>query len=85
MIRNPVNAILNYNYFCMNFNLEFIKECWAHDPHLQNWLSHKFKQVYDAKGTAVIPFFMMELDSDNQVLFIKWINNNYVAFNYLKD
>ena len=85
MITNPINAIINYTYFCMNFTYKFIEKCWADEPEQIPHLNEKFNEVYNRRGTAVIPFFMCELDAENQQKLAKWINENYVGFSHLQD
>lgn len=80
MVTNTTNAIINYTYFCMNFTKDFIHKCWADEPEMINHLSSKFIEVYNRRGTGVVPFFMCELDRENQIKLSKWINKNYVGF-----
>lgn len=85
MVTNATCAIINYTYFCMNFSSSFIAKCWADEPEKIPHLAHKFNGVYEKRGTAVIPFFMIELDSRNQFKLSKWINENYAGFPHLQD
>jgi len=83
MITNPVNTVINYNYFCLNFNDNFIEKCWVDDPDLAQHLREKFHGLYQTRGTGVIPFFMCELSFHNQERLAKWINENYILFSHL--
>ncbi len=85
MITKPINAIINYTYFCLNFSSNFIDKCWANEPEKIMHFAHKFLEIYQLKGTGVIPFFIAELDTQNQVKLSNWINENYVAFPHLQD
>jgi len=85
MITNPVNAIINYTYFCLNFSSNFIAKCWADEPEKISHLANKFTEIYQRKGTGVIPFFIAELDVQNQTKLSNWINENYVGFPHLQD
>lgn len=81
MVKNKYYAVINYNYFCFNFNYNFIEKCWKDDPHLIDHLKKKFDDAYERDGAVgSIPRFMTELDRDNQIKFSKWINENYKGF-----
>jgi hypothetical protein len=83
MIQNPINAMINFNYFMLNFNSDFIAKCWKYDPNMIVHLEEKFAELYKRKETALFPFFFCELSTDRQIELSKWINDNYLAFKHL--
>lgn len=80
MIKNCINSIINWNYFCLNFSHNFIEKCWADEPDMIRHLEEKFLELYKRKGTALFPFFFSELSRENQEKLAKWVNENYLAF-----
>ena len=85
MISNPINTVINWNYFCLNFSSNFIKKCWSDDIFLAEHLEEKFHSIYVIRGTGLMPFFFSELSRDNQIKLIKWVNENYCSWPDLKD
>lgn len=64
---NNIESTLNFIYFCSNYSHDFIDKAFNSD--LANHLKSKF--------TGDITKFMRELSFDNQVILLKWIEENY--------
>jgi hypothetical protein len=79
-IKHPINSVINWNYFCLNFRHDFIEQCWKGMPRNIDHFKQKFSDIYDRKGTALMPFFFSELDRYNQEKLINWVNENYISF-----
>lgn len=74
----PIEAMLNFTYFCSNYPSNFIEECWKDNPHMMGHLQNKFNEIYDVKAQPrEVLRFVFELDEDNREKFLTWIHKNY--------
>lgn len=81
MVTTKTNAVINFNYFCFNYNSDFIRKVWVNDESMQKHLTDKFAEAYDSSGPrGVMIKFFTELDQDNQRILVNWVNENYVGF-----
>lgn len=85
-ISNPTNACINLMYFFTNFPSNFIQKCWEDEPIIIDHLKTKFNSFCEQYGSNVgIHKLFYELDRDNQLKLIDWINENYTSFSDLLD
>ena len=75
-------SILNFCYFTANFPPKFIEECWGKDhwlvDHLKSKLNSQSNSAFVDKGGFMN--FFMDLDRENQIKLMDWIDENYLAF-----
>ena len=84
MVRGSVNTVINWNYFCLNFSSDFIRKCWIGDERMIKHLKERFNEIYERRGTLLMPLFFTQLDAKNQVKLVKWVNDNYLSWPDLK-
>jgi len=81
------NAIINFCFFAANFPHDFIQQCWKDEPHLIEHLKEHFASKSDGvciDSGAFLKFYF-ELSRNNQRKLAKWITENYLAFQDLKN
>ena len=72
------SPIRMWNYWCANFENDFIQRAWADNPNLAHHLQNKFDSYYDAVGSyGVMNKFYLNLSSDNQEILENYVLNNY--------
>lgn len=69
MVTNKKFAVRNFVYFCMNFPHDFIKKVWEGKQLEIDHYTKKWDAAYKKHATGALPFFFVELDSENQDLF----------------
>lgn len=73
-----INAIQKWNFYCYNFEYDFIERAWIDEPFLARHLRSKFNALYERYGAmGVMPAFYAELDSNNRVKLLTYIMNHY--------
>ena len=71
-------AIQKWNFYCYNFEHNFIQKVWGNDTLLADHLQEKFNALYQHYGAmGVMPSFYAELDSNNKVKLLTYILENY--------
>lgn len=71
-------AIQKWNFYCYNFEPNFIEKVWADETLLAAHLRSKFNALYHHYGAmGVMPAFYAELDNDNKVKLLEYILENY--------
>ena len=76
-----VKAMLNFAYFCSNYDPFFIELAWKNHPDDIRYLKSKFSKCYaSAKAVGAVVRFVHELDETNQQILLDWIDKNYTAF-----
>ena len=80
-MKNTHKACINLMYFMANYPYDFINKCWNDEPWLMNHLIEKFNG-YCKNETTLTGFsrFFYNLDTENQVKLLTWIEENYLAF-----
>lgn len=76
------NSIINFCYFTGNFPHNFINQVWKDEKLLANHLNSKFDDFVKREnvGYASYNVFMkwfFDLDEDNKLKLINWIDQNY--------
>ena len=72
-----IQAIQKWNFYCYNFEYNFIKKVWG-DTMLAEHFQSKFNALYEKYGAmGVMPAFYAELDSTNKVKLLEYILENY--------
>ena len=74
-----IDPTINFAYFTMNFQHDFIKKCWSDDSLLSDHLQSKFNSkaengVINAGGFMS---FYMELTDENKKKLNEWVMANY--------
>lgn len=71
-------AIQKWNFYCYNFEYNFIEKVWADETSLAKHLRDKFNALYHHYGAmGVMPAFYAELDNNNKVKLLTYILENY--------
>lgn len=84
-MKNTDKSIINFAYFTANFPHNFIKKCWGNGviaDHIREKLQAKREGGFISMGSFMK--FFMELDTENKEKLTQWVNENYLAFDYLK-
>ena len=68
---NKHRTILNFAYFNTNHHYKWEEKCFKGDTHIIN--KYRNSDMTPAR-------FMLELDRENQLKMINWIQENYLAF-----
>ena len=75
MGKSPIEL---WNYWCANYDYQFIQKAWADNPNLAQHLQNKFDSYYDAVGPyGVMNMFYLNLDSTNQKILEDYVLHNY--------
>jgi len=80
-----MNKTINWMYFLYNFPHDFIKKCWESNPRLIEHMEAKLSAARHIEGKNYVSSgamcrFFMDLDRDNQLILLNWVNINYKAF-----
>lgn len=72
------DAIEKWNYWCANYQPDFIERAWAHDKNLAKHLRGKFDDYYDSVGPyGVMLKFYLNLSGKNQAILADYVMNNF--------
>lgn len=72
------DAIEKWNYWCANYQPDFIERAWAHDKNLAKHLRGKFDDYYDSVGPyGVMLKFYLNLSGNNQAILADYVMNNF--------
>ena len=72
------NPIEKWNYWCTNYDYEFIEKAWEDDPNMARHLRNKFDAYYDSVGSyGVMVKFYLNLDDTNRKILENYVMNNY--------
>lgn len=89
IVRESINMVLNegqsdgkpiekWNYWCANYDYDFIEKAWADNPNMAKHLEEKFGAFYDSVGPyGVMLKFYLALDSTNKRILEDYVMNNY--------
>ena len=89
IIKESVNKVLNedisigspikkWNYWCTNFDENFIEEAWADNPVMIKHLSAKFDEAYQRAGSyGAMTCFYLNLDDAQRKVLEDYVMNNY--------
>lgn len=71
-------AIQKWNFYCYNFEYNFIEKVWENETSLAKHFRDKFNALYERYGAmGVMPAFYAELDNGNKVKLLEYILENY--------
>ena len=72
------NLIEKWNYWCVNYNHDFIEKAWSDNPIMVAHLKSKFDHYYDMEGSyGVMNKFYLNLDEENRRILENYVINNY--------
>ena len=72
------NLIEKWNYWCVNYNHDFIEKAWSDNPIMVAHLKSKFDHYYDMEGRyGVMNKFYLNLDEENRRILENYVINNY--------
>lgn len=74
MDANQINKFVMFGY---NYPYDFIEKAWGHYPMMMNHLRGKFTDYQTRHGGEVMNRFWINLDSENQAVLTKYIEENY--------
>lgn len=76
-----VKAMINFAYFCSNYDPFFIELAWKNEPEKIRDMKIKFSECYaSAKAVGAVLRFVHNLDEQNRNTLLDWIDKNYTAF-----
>lgn len=80
-MEDPVNTVINFNYFAHNYSRDQLQQVFKQTSASEH-LKAKFQQLAHENigGTPAFYDWFMLLSIGNQRAIVKWINNNYIAF-----
>ena len=73
-------AVINFCYFTANFPYTFIADVWKDEGYLLEHINQKMLKIIAGKNyisPGDIMKFFFELDHENQVKLVEWIEANY--------
>lgn len=72
------NLIEKWNYWCANYDYDFIEKAWADNPMMAKHLEAKFDHDYEMAGSyGAMTMFYLDLDGDNRRILEEYVINNY--------
>ena len=72
------NLIEKWNYWCANYDYEFIEKAWANDQLMAKHLRSKFDRDYEMVGSyGVMNMFYLDLDGENRRILEDYVINNF--------
>jgi hypothetical protein len=67
-----------WNFWCTNYDYDFIQKAWANDPNMAHHLQNKFDSYYDVAGSyGVMTKFYLNLDGTNREILENYVLNNF--------
>lgn len=77
-MKEQLDAINKWFFFCMNYPHDFIQSVWADTPGLAAHFESKFNGIYDSRGSdAAMTVFYAELSWGNRKKLLDWVLENY--------
>lgn len=89
IVRESISRVLNegqsdgfpiekWNYWCANYDYDFIDKVWSDNKNMAKHLSDKFDAFYNSVGPyGVMLKFYLALDSGNKRKLEEYVMNNY--------
>lgn len=72
------NLIEKWNYWCTNYDYDFLEKAWADNPNMMEHLKSKFDYYYDKVGSyGAMTMFYLNLDDKNRRILEDYVINNF--------
>ena len=83
-MKNNHKAVINFMFFGNNYPHDFIEQVWKGNQLMIDHLRLKFTHLYRMHTTRAFYIWFMELDHFRKEELLSWIDDNYLAFEHLK-
>lgn len=81
-MKNREKAVLNFMYFLRDHKDGWLKECFKDEPpYILNELKEKYDRLRIRKAPCnVVFYFFFTLPINFQVIMMRYVEDNYIAF-----